>query len=354
METTMTIRTQPRKITAAVVSNPHQLHFREMLIKAPRKNEVGVRILACGICHTDLGFMTEGAILGHEGAGIVEQVGSEVTAVKPGDHVVLSYQSCGICPACQQQQPFNCEHFSKLNFGFQRLDGSSAYPEGVQGHFFGQSAFANYCLVTEQNLVKVADDLPLSLLAPLGCGIQTGAGTVFNTLKVQAGDSLMVMGTGTVGLAAIMAAKVAGAKTIIAVDRDPARLALAIKLGATETINSDQESDLTTLCPHLNHVIDTTGIGHLDELGQDVLKEGGTLVRLTGSAGETFTRGRKAISVIQGDSVAQTFIPKLIELWQQGRFPLEKLITYYHFDDINRALQDSRNGKVIKAVLVWD
>ena len=346
--------TQTRITHAAVVNGHHHLNFREFELKAPLEYEVGVRIVACGICHTDLGFMTEGAVLGHEGAGIVEQVGSAVTRVKPGDHVVLSYQSCGRCSACEQHQPYNCEHFSKLNFGFQRLDGSSAYPEGINGHFFGQSAFADYCLVTEQNLVKVDPDLPLNLLAPLGCGLQTGAGTVLNTLNVQPGDSLMVMGTGAVGLAAVMAAKIAGAKTIIAVDKDPARLALAVKLGATESINSDQENYLATLCPHLDYVIDTTGMSHLDELAQDVLKEGGTLVRLTGSAGEPLTRGRKAISVIQGDSVAQDFIPKLIGYWQQGKFPIEQLVTYYDFDDINRAIKDAHNGNVIKAVLIWE
>ncbi len=350
----MTTRTQPRKVKAAVVNRHQHLSFQELQLKAPHQNEVGVKIVACGICHTDLGFLSEGSILGHEGAGIVEQVGSAVTAVKPGDHVLLSYQSCGQCAPCHDSQPFNCQHFSKLNFGFQRLDGSSAYPDGVQGHFFGQSAFANYCLVTEQNLVKIAPELPLEVLAPLCCGMQTGAGTVLNTLKVKAGESLMVMGTGAVGLAAVMAAKIAGAKTIIAVDRDPTRLALAIKLGATESINSDEENYLATLCPHLDYVIDTTGIGHLDELAQEVLKEGGTLVRLTGSCGETLTRGRKAISVVQGDSVAQDFLPKLVEYWQQGRFPVEQLITYYHFDDINRALKEAHSGKVIKPVLVWD
>ncbi|QOI54088.1 NAD(P)-dependent alcohol dehydrogenase [Rouxiella badensis] len=346
--------TQPRAVNAAVVNSHHHMDFHQIQLAAPLENEVGVRIVACGICHTDLGFMTEGAILGHEGAGVVEQVGSAVKSVKPGDHVLLSYQSCGVCAECQDRHPYNCEHFSKLNFGFQRIDGTSAYPEGVQGHFFGQSAFADYCLVTEQNLVKVAPELPLNVLAPLGCGIQTGAGTVFNTLKVKPGESLMVMGTGAVGLAAIMAAKIAGAKTIIAVDREPRRLVLARKLGATESINSDEENYLATLCPHLDYVIDTTGISHLDELGQDVLKEGGTLVRLAGIAGEPLTRGRKAISVIQGDSVAQDFLPKLIEYWQQGRFPLEQMITFYDFDDINRALKEANNGSAVKAVLVWE
>lgn len=345
---------QSRTTHAAVVDGHHHLNFRTFELNALLESEVGVKIVACGICHTDLEFMTEGAILGHEGAGIVEQVGSAVTHVKPGDSVILSYQSCGKCTPCKEHHSFHCKHFSKLNFGFQRLDGSSAYPQGIDGHFFGQSAFADYCLVTEQNLVKVDPSLSLNLLAPLGCGLQTGAGTILNTLNVQPGESLMIMGTGAVGLAAVMAAKIAGAKTIIAVDKNSARLALAKKLGATETIDSDQENYLATLCPHLDYVIDTTGISHLDELAQEVLKEGGTLARLTGSTGQTLTRGRKAISVTQGDSVAQDFIPKLIDYWQQGQFPIEKLVSYYHFEDINRAIKDAQNGKVIKAVLIWE
>lgn len=168
--------------------------------------------------------------------------------------------------------------------------------------------------------MKVDAELPLHLLAPLGCGLQTGAGTVLNTLNVQPGDSLMVMGTGAVGLAAVMAAKIAGATTIIAVDKNPARLTLAVKLGATESINSDQENYLETLCPHLDYVIDTTGMSHLDELAQEVLKEGGTLVRLTGSGGQPLTRGRRAISVIQGILSPRSLFQNLSTIGSKANF----------------------------------
>ncbi len=152
-------------------------------------------------------------VLGHEGAGVVEQVGKSVKGVKRGDHVVLSYQSCGRCRQCRKGHPTDCERFYEANFGFARLDGSNALQRsGVRGHFFGQSSFATHALATERNLVKVPKDLPLELLAPLGCGLQTGAGTVMNSLAVPAGASIAIFGTGAVGLAAVMAARIVGAK----------------------------------------------------------------------------------------------------------------------------------------------
>ncbi|CAM3909125.1 NAD(P)-dependent alcohol dehydrogenase [Rahnella bruchi] len=343
-------RTHPRVIRAAVACSDHQLKFEKISLAAPRRNEVGVRIVACGICHTDLGFISPGAVLGHEGAGIVDQVGSAVKNVKPGDHVALSFQSCGQCDACSAHRPVDCEHFSTLNFGFSRLDGSSAYPQGIDGHFFGQSSFASYALVTEQNLVKVDKSLPLATLAPLGCGLQTGAGTVMNTLKVKQGDRLLVIGTGAVGMAAVMAAKIAGAKEIIALDQHQHRLDLAQELGATEALKTGRERNLQG---QLDYVIDTAGVSSLDKLGQDALKDGGVMVRLTGAGGATLPRRRKILSVIQGDSVAQEFIPKMISLWQSGSFPFDRLLHFYDFEEINQAIEDTRSGKVIKAVLCW-
>ncbi|MBU9820915.1 NAD(P)-dependent alcohol dehydrogenase [Rahnella sp. BCC 1045] len=343
-------RTAPRMIEAAVVSDNHQLKFEKLRLSAPRRNEVGVRIVACGICHTDISFFSPGAVLGHEGAGIVEQIGSAVTTVKPGDHVVLSFQSCGQCDACSAHSPADCEHFSTLNFGFSRLDGSSAYPPGISGHFFGQSSFASYALVTEQNLVKVGKSLPLATLAPLGCGLQTGAGTVMNTLKVKKSDRLLVIGTGAVGMAAVMAAKIAGAKEIIALDQHQHRRDLALELGATEAMKTGKERSLRET---LDYVIDTAGVSALDKLGQDALKDGGTMVRLTGTGGATLSRGRKILSVIQGDSVAQAFIPKMITLWQAGQFPFDRLLHFYDFQDIRQAIDDAACGKVMKAVLRW-
>ncbi len=188
------IHPPPRKtnIRAAVLRRAGRpLAIEELTLAPPRADEVLVRIVACGICHTDIDFCDAGAggpvVLGHEGAGVVEAVGRAVTGVKRGDHVVLSYQSCGHCPACRKGRPAHCAHFSELNFGFARRDGSNALKENeVGGHFFGQSSFATYALATRRNLVKVGKSLPLDVLAPLGCGLQTGAGTVINSLGLGA------------------------------------------------------------------------------------------------------------------------------------------------------------------------
>jgi aryl-alcohol dehydrogenase len=244
------------KVLAAVVREkraPFLFEELDMEVR-PRANEVLVRVIATGICQTDVHIKNQEypvplpVVLGHEGAGIVEQVGDGVGTVQPGDHVALSYQACGTCPSCRTGHYPYCYYGYEANFGGARLDGTnalskenSAGKEVIHGHFFGQSSFATYALATEQNVVKVPKDVPLELLGPLGCGLQTGAGAVLNSLKVPAGSSVVILGTGTVGLAAIMAARIAGAGSIIAVDVSPQRLQLASELGATHTINGKEE-----------------------------------------------------------------------------------------------------------------
>ena len=338
----------------------HQpMTVKTLHIDAPRDEEVLVRIVASGICRTDIDMWEAGgiepAILGHEGAGIVEETGRAVKTVKPGDHVVLSYQSCGHCTACHAGHPTDCEHFWDLNFGFQRLDGSSAYAAAhVRGHFFGQSSFATHVLATERNIVKVSRSLPLDVLAPLGCGLQTGAGTVMNSFRVKAGQSLAVFGTGTVGLAAIMAARIVGASPIIGVDIRPKRLALARELGATHVIDSrrtDVSKRIERICGKLNFAIDTTGDPALIAAAQSSLAPGGRLAVLAGGTDRELPENRKILAIIQGDSIPQRFIPRLIKLWRDGKFPFDRLIRFYPFEDINRAIADVENGRTIKAVL---
>jgi aryl-alcohol dehydrogenase len=351
-----------RSISAAVLRRPGApLVIEDLVMERPRRHEVLVRLVASGICHTDIDFCDSGAsgpvVLGHEGAGIIEEVGEAVDSVKRGDHVVLSYQSCGRCRDCRAGRPAHCRRFWDLNFGFVRLDGGNALaPSGVHGHFFGQSSFATYALASERNVVKVAKALPLELLAPLGCGLQTGAGTVINSLAVKPGQSIAVFGTGSVGLAAVMAARVVGAHPIIAVDRNPKRLALARKLGATHAINTSTTVLITSLPAitgeGIDHIVESTGAPELCRAGFDLLNPGGRLALLAGgTAARELPDGRKAFDVIQGDAVPQTFIPRLIRLHRQGRFPFDRLVTFYDFADINRAIADEKSGKTIKAVL---
>jgi aryl-alcohol dehydrogenase len=351
-----------RKIEAAVLrKRRRQLTIETLEMEGPRHEEVLVRLVASGICHTDIDFL-EGSsdppvVLGHEGAGIVEEVGKSLTTVKRGDHVVLSYQSCGHCPECLKGHPAGCESFWEANFGFSRLDGSNALEmSGVRGHFFGQSSFATHTLATVRNLVQVPKHLPLELLAPLGCGLQTGAGTVLNSLQVTPGQSLAVFGTGAVGLAAVMAAKIAGAHPIIGVDIIPARLELALELGATQVIDGRHEDVASRIAAitgsGVDYVLEITGVPSMYQTAVKVLNPQGTLALIaTPNGGASWSQGRKSIGIIQGDAVPQTFIPKMIAFHEAGQFPFDRLIKFYDFHEINRAIADAKRGDTIKPVL---
>jgi aryl-alcohol dehydrogenase len=228
------------------------------------------------------------------------------------------------------------------------------FPYGVKGHFFGQSSFATYCLVTERNAVKVPPGIPLEILGPLGCGIQTGAGTVMNSLSVRPGDSIAVFGTGSVGLAAVMAAKVVGASVIIGVDINQDRLDLAGELGVTKAINA-RRTDIRAAFggTRVSYTVDTTGDPQVLRLAVELLKPGGVAALLTGADSPVEPQeGRRSIQVIQGDAVPQIFIPKLIDLYRAGQFPFDRLIKFYDFKDINTAIADSRSGDTVKPILL--
>ena len=352
------------RIRAAVLrkkGGPLKIESLEM--EGPREDEILVRLFASGICHTDIDFCDgwveadNAVVLGHEGAGVVEKVGKKVKGLKRGDHVVLSYQSCGRCRQCRSGHPAHCQHFYEANFGFERLDGSNSLQRsGVRGHFFGQSSFATHSLATERNLVKVSKDLPLEVLSPLGCGLQTGAGTVMNSLKVSKGASIAVFGTGAVGLAAVMAARLVGAYPIIGVDIKPKRLQLALQLGATHTIDNRRQDvaarigDITG--SGVDYVVETTASPQMHQLAIDVLNPRGVVALLTGESGtDSLPEGRKTLGIIQGDAVPQEFIPKLIQLYKAGQFPYNRLLKFYDFSEINKAIADSKRGDTIKPVL---
>ncbi|MGZ3597969.1 MAG: zinc-binding dehydrogenase, partial [Syntrophales bacterium] len=249
-----------------------------------------------------------------------------------------------------------CERFYEANFGFSRLDGSNAlYRSGVRGHFFGQSSFATHALATERNTVKVSKRLNLEILSPLGCGLQTGAGTVMNSLKVTKGASIAIFGTGAVGLAATMAARIVRANPIIGVDIIPKRLKLARKLGATHVIDN-RRNEIAPLIADItgsgvDYVVETTANQEMHRLAIDVLNPHGTVALLSGESGTTLPEGRRTIGIIQGDAVPQLFIPKLIALYKVGQFPFDRLVRFYDFGEINAAIADAKSGGTIKPVL---
>jgi aryl-alcohol dehydrogenase len=367
------------EITAAVVERPDApMVLRQLTLEAPRADEVLVRLVATGVCHTDAVMWQQAVpvpqpvVLGHEGAGIVEQVGSGVTTIKPGDHVVMSFNSCGHCPACGDGEVSYCYEFFPRNFFGTRADGSSGLSDAeggmVHANVFGQSSFATYALCHERNAVKVPDDLPLKIAGPLGCGILTGAGAVINAFQLKAGQSFAVLGAGSVGLSAVMAAKAMGATTIVAVDLHPERLALAKELGATHTIDASTCADaaaavLEILPVGVDFALDTTGSAKVIDQGVRMLAPRGTCGILGASAPGVsvavelmpfMSFGRKLRGIVEGDADPKVFIPELVALYQAGRFPFDRLLTFYPFDQINEAFHDSEIGAVVKPVLVFE
>ncbi|WP_237155618.1 NAD(P)-dependent alcohol dehydrogenase [Oryzibacter oryziterrae] len=362
------------KIQAAIARHPRApMDIAQVDLEEPRADEVLVKVAAVGICHTDLVMRDQylpvplPAVLGHEGSGVVERVGSAVTKVRPGDRVVMTFNACGACPSCRDHQLSYCHEFFPRNFFGRRPDGSTALKcEGVtvHSHVFGQSSFASHALCREINVVKVRDGVPLDLLGPLACGIQTGAGTVINGLKIGPGKRLAVFGAGSVGLSAVMAARATGVGTIIAIDLNQDRLDLALDLGATHIVHakaSDPVVEIVKITGHgVDFAIDATGLPAVIEQGTKVLAPRGTLALVGASApGQTIpldlvhmmSGGRSVRGVIEGESNADVFIPYLIDLYTQGRFPFDRLVTFYDFPDINTALQDAEAGRAIKPIL---
>ncbi|MFF0092288.1 NAD(P)-dependent alcohol dehydrogenase [Streptomyces canus] len=367
----------PTTTRAAVVeSGGAPFTLSDVELDEPGPHEALVRMVATGLCHTDLGVASGGlpfplpGVLGHEGAGVVEAVGPAVTGVAPGDHVVLSFTSCGDCRNCDGGHPAYCAGWLPLNLlGGRRADGTSTISrdgEPLGGHFFGQSSFAERALVDERSLVKVDQDVPLESIAPLGCGVQTGVGAVWNVLKPVTGSTIVVLGAGAVGLSAVMAAALTPATTIVAVDRFGERLALARELGATHTVNAAEE-DLGEVLAAItggqgaDGIVETTGNVNVLRQGVDALGARGTVVVVGAPPFGTevsldvngLLGGKRVVGLTLGDAETQSFIPALVRLVKEGRLPLHRLISTYPFADIDQAVRDMRAGKAIKPVLTF-
>ncbi|WP_260927586.1 NAD(P)-dependent alcohol dehydrogenase [Novosphingobium sp. 9] len=360
---------------AAIARDKAQpLSVEDVVFGEPRADEVLVRIVGTGVCHTDMVVRDQGypvplpLVLGHEGAGIVEKVGAGVTTLKAGDHVVLAFGSCGVCGNCRSGLPGYCSEFYDRNFKGARMDGSQSTCD-CHGHdlgtaFFAQSSFGTYAIATERNAVKIRQDVPLELMGPLGCGISTGAGAVLNALKPHAGSSIAVFGAGSVGLSAVMAAAAVGCTKIIVVDLHDSRLELAKELGATHVVNGGRENTVEAIRAltdgaGVNFTLECTGVSKVLEQAVDALSIPGTC-GLIGAANmgvcasldmNTLLFGRTVRGIIEGDSVPQVFIPQLIDLWSQGKFPFDKLVKFYPLEEINQAIADSESGVVLKPIV---
>jgi aryl-alcohol dehydrogenase len=354
---------------AAVVREPGgDFTIETIEVEAPRAGEVRVRIAGVGLCHTDLIFRDQFApfalpgVLGHEGSGVIEAIGEGVEGLAVGDAVVVGFSSCGACPRCDEHLPSYCQSFVPLNYAGMRLDdGSTAYAkdgERVTSHFFGQSSFSALTVTRARNVVKVdTSKVALELLGPLGCGFQTGAGGVMNSLACPAGSSIAIFGGGPVGLAAVMGAVIQGCSTII----------LGQELGATHVIDPRAVDNLgealRAIVPlGLDFAFDTSGVVPVIEAGLAALGSHGAigLVGVPSKADATIsvniaalmTPGHRIVGIIEGDSDPQSFIPELIAHHAAGRFPFDGLIRTFPLADINEALAAQARGECIKVVLI--
>lgn len=367
-----------RETTALVlreVNGPFTLET--IKVNSLKPHEALVEIHAVGLCHTDLSCATgvlpavTPAVFGHEGGGVVVETGDEVDEAQVGDKVLLSYAFCNNCRQCKTGRAPYCDSMMPLNFGGLRGDGSSGLALGdgsiIRAHFFGQSSFSKLAVVHRKCIVKVPEDTPLDLFAPLGCGLQTGAGSILNTLNVQEGSTVAIFGVGSVGLSAIMAANIRKAKEIIAIDIQPSRLELAKQLGATCIVNSaevDALTEIRKICPPsgVDYALDCSGVLQVIETMVDSLGPCGRACsagaptpgkRASVDVFSHLVMGKEYVGCHQGGSIAKEMIPYLIEQHKKGQYPLEKLIVKYDLLDFERAIKDTKNGSTIKAVLRW-
>ena len=362
------------KATAALALSPGQpFTFAEVELADLRDDEVRVRMVATGICHTDVAVKEQSVqlplpmVLGHEGAGIVEEVGSAIRHLAPGDHVVLSGDSCGVCRRCHAGLPSYCDEFVERNLTGFRTDGSSPLRldgEPLRGRFCGQSSFATLSICPGRSAIKISSDLPLELMGPLGCGLTTGVGTVMNALRPSPGSSIVVFGVGTVGLSAVMGAQLCGCETVIAVDVHPARLEMARELGATVAIDAGREDVVATILGLTSGGADFSVecSGNPDAVAQAVacLGRPGWCAQVGAPPGGTKVPmdmdhigfGRGIRGVVLGDANPQNFVPYLAALYRDSRLPFDRMVRYYDFADINQAVHDSAvTGEVIKPIL---
>lgn len=373
---------------ALVLAEPGALfkYLKVSLLDTLEPHECLVRIRATGICHTDLNFASKErgipenfpCILGHEGAGTVTKIGSEVANVKPNDTVIVTFTSCGDCKYCTTGHPSYCDLWFQYNFNFSRLDGSQTVSNPktntpIKGHFFGQSSFARSIIVHSRALIPIpSPHPPFHQLAPLGCGIMTGAGTLLNILTPTATDSICILGCGTVGLSAILACRTLSSgppKRIIACDTLPARLDLARTYGATHGINTSHTPDLMPALMHITHgrgvdgVIDTTAHPELVKQAIHATARRGKIAAVgVGGLGnevgintfEAVQAGFTYQGVNQGDAEPRVLLPWLLRESEAGRFPFQELVSAFPVREVGRAVREVREGKVVKAVLLWD
>lgn len=348
------------------------LKVEDLTLDDPQGNEILVKLVATGVCHSDLHFM-QGAmpqplpfVPGHEGAGIVEKVGPLVTTVQPGDHVILMVTiSCGKCRYCLSGRPTLCVENLPIQMMAALPGGGIRLHKGEQAinHLFGIASFAERVVVHERSAVKIREDAPLDVVCLLGCGVSTGLGAAINATKAKPGESIAIFGCGGVGMSAVLGAKSIGAK-VIAIDMLDSKLEKAKDLGADYVINASEEDPEVRIQEILgggaDYAIEVIGKVNVIAQAFNCIRPGGLLV-IAGMPAFTdiipipavqFMFGKTITATIQGDIVAPVDIPRYVDLFMEGRLPIDKLITRtYKLEEINEAFDALKRGEVIRSVI---
>ncbi|BCJ87904.1 zinc-dependent alcohol dehydrogenase family protein [Effusibacillus dendaii] len=355
------------------ISQP--LKIEQLELDAPKYGEVLVQIKATGLCHSDLSVINGSRprvmpmALGHEAAGIVVETGEGVTDLKPGDHVVCSFvPSCGHCLPCQEGRPALCEPGAQSNTAGTLLSGERRLHAGNQEihHHLGVSGFAEYAVIARNSLVKVDPDVPFEQVALFGCAVMTGVGAVINTARVEAGSTVAVVGLGGVGLSALLGAVVAGARRIVAVDLNPNKLELAKQLGATDVFDSRDPETVQKIRAATNGGVDyafeTAGAVPAMQVAYQITRRGGTTVttglpdpshqfsfpQVTLTAEERTIKGSYV-----GSCVPSRDIPRYIELFKQGRLPVDRILTgTVSLEELNEGFDRLHKGEASRIVMV--
>ncbi len=366
------------KMQAALILNAHQPFIvDEVELEEPKAGEVLVKIAASGVCHSDYHLISGATqhplpvVPGHEGAGVVEAVGVGVTRVRPGDHVTLNWApDCGRCFYCLRGKPSLCETYIEPIWAGTMLDGTTRlrWKGQTAYHFSGLATFAEYAVVPQESCVPVRKDVPLKVAALVGCAVATGVGAAMYTADVKPGESVIVFGCGGVGLNILQGAALCGAKTIIAIDTNPAKMEIARQFGATHVLMADDDPirhirELTD-GRGAEHAFEAVGIPTLQELALSAIRPGGTLTLAglspmgtgTNLPGAIITRQEKVIKgSYYGTINAARDFPLLLDLYMEGKLKLDELVSReYGLDQINEAYDAMLTGTVARGVVVFE
>jgi aryl-alcohol dehydrogenase len=358
-------------ILGAIAQEGGRYAIEPLALGELQPGEARIRVLATGMCRTDaeaFDMVSLPAVLGHEAVGDVLEVSEPLGDIKVGDRVAVSYPSCGHCHTCLRGRLWLCESNWALSFDGCRHDGSRPITlrgGEISSAFFQQSSFATEAIVPARSLVPVPRDVPIDVAAALPCGLLTGTGAIANVLALQPGGACAVIGTGAVGLAAVMAARISHAESIIAIDIHEDRLRLSRELGATHVFNAsapDVLEEIRHSFPDgIPNVLDTTGNPHAWDLGLGQLSRGGTFAFVTTpepvetyriSPFDIFLKVTNMKPVLLGAANPREQIPLMLKWWAAGEFPIERLVRSYALADINAAAEDSAAGRTIKPIIV--